>query len=56
LLNFEVNINKTNKSNKKFTYGIEPHGHALASPSNLLCSGLGGELRALVKSNVKKFY
>jgi hypothetical protein len=34
------------------TFGIEPLGHALASPPNRLrirCSGLGGELRALVK-------
>jgi hypothetical protein len=34
------------------TFGIEPLGHALASPPNRLrirFSGLGGELRALVK-------
>lgn len=34
------------------TFGIEPLGHALTSPSNRLrirCSGLDGELRALVK-------
>lgn len=34
------------------TFGFEPHGHALTSPSNLSrirCSGPGGELRALVK-------
>jgi len=35
------------------TFGIEPLGHALTSPSNRLrirCSGLDGELRALVKA------
>lgn len=35
------------------TFGREPLGHALTSPPNRLrirCSGLDGELRALVKS------
>jgi hypothetical protein len=34
------------------TFGIEPLGHALTSPPNrsrVRCSGLDGELRALVK-------
>jgi hypothetical protein len=41
---------------KKVTYGIEPHGRALTSPPNRLrvrCSGLDGELRALVKKTPK---
>jgi hypothetical protein len=35
------------------TFGIEPLGHALTSPPNrsrVRCSGLDGELRALVKT------
>jgi hypothetical protein len=39
---------------KQVTFGIEPLGHALASPPNRLrirFSGLDGELRALVKGD-----
>ena len=39
--------------NTKMTFGIEPLGHALTSPTNRLrirCRGLVGELRALVKT------